>query len=54
MNVKCLLQEKVSKNGNAYMCLYVPDIEKTIFLEPAEVKLLSILYKKDFKDKDTI
>ena len=48
MDIKCLLKEEVSKKtGKSYYCLYVPDLEKTIFLEPVEVKLLSYLYKKD-------
>lgn len=46
MDVRCVLQEKVSKSGTTYLCLYIPDIEKTVFLEPAEIKLLKLLLKK--------
>lgn len=47
MEIRCLLQEKVSeKTGKKYVILYVPDIEKTIFLEPCEIKLLTLLAEK--------
>ena len=43
MDVKCVLQEKVSKKtGDKYYCLYVPVIQKTIFLEPVELELLKL------------
>ena len=45
MDIRCVLQEKESKAGNKYICLYIPDIEKTVFLEPAEIKLLNYIYK---------
>lgn len=46
MEIRCVLQEKTSdKTGRTYTILYVPDIEKTIFLEPAEIKLLKLMYK---------
>lgn len=46
MEIRCVLQEKVSeKTGKTYIILYVPDIEKTIFLEPCEIKLLTLLNK---------
>ena len=46
MEIRCVLQEKVSeKTGKSYIVLYVPDIEKTIFLEPCEIKLLNLIYK---------
>lgn len=46
MEIRCVLQEKVSeKTGKSYTVLFIPDIEKTIFLEPAETKLLKLLYK---------
>lgn len=48
MEIRCVLQEKTSeKTGKKYMCLYIPDIEKTVFLEPAEIKLLKLIYKKE-------
>lgn len=45
MNIECKLMKKVSKNNNEYYCLYIPELEKTIFLEPAELKLLLLLHK---------
>ena len=52
MDIKCVLQEKVSKNtGKTYFCLFVPVIQKTIFLEPVELELLQVKLnlKKDDK-----
>ena len=47
MDIRCVLQEKVSeKTGKSYTVLYIPDLEKTIFLEPVEVKLIAILFTK--------
>lgn len=47
MEIRCVLQEKVSeKTGKTYTVLFIPDIEKTIFLEPAEIKLLKLMYKE--------
>lgn len=47
MQIRCVLQEKVSeKTGKTYTVLYIPDIEKTIFLEPCEIKLLTLLFKE--------
>lgn len=46
MDIKCVLKKDVSKkSGKEYFCLYIPDLEKTIFLEPTELKLLKLLYK---------
>lgn len=46
MDIKCVIKEEVSKKtGKPYICLFIPDLEKTIFLEPAEIKLLTLLYK---------
>lgn len=48
MEIRCVLQEKTSeKTGKKYICLYIPDIEKTVFLEPAEIKLLKLIYKNE-------
>ena len=50
MDVKCVLQEKVSKKtGEKYYCLFVPVIQKTIFLEPVELKLFFINFNIKFK-----
>lgn len=49
MDVKCVLQEKVSKKtGEKYVCLFIPVIQKTIFLEPVELELLKL--KLNIKD----
>ena len=48
MDVKCVLQEKVSKKtGETYYCLFVPVIQKTIFLEPVELELLQLKLNKN-------
>lgn len=48
MEIRCVVQEKTSeKSGKKYVCLYIPDIEKTVFLEPAEIKLLKLIYNKE-------
>lgn len=48
MEIRCVLQEKTSeKTGKKYMYLYIPDIEKIVFLEPAEIKLLKLIYNKE-------
>ena len=48
MEIRCVLQEKTSeKTGKKYICLYIPDIEKTVFLETAEIKLLKLIYNKE-------
>ena len=50
MDIKCILKEEVSKKtGKTYFFLFIPDLEKTIFLEPVEVKLLGYLINKDNK-----
>lgn len=43
--IKCNLVEKVSKNGNNYLCLeiYLTDTyKKIVFLDKAEVELLKL------------
>lgn len=47
MKLECKVLEKVSKKGDKYFVLYVPELEKTIFLEPVEVKLLNVLYSNN-------
>lgn len=48
MDVKCVLKEEVSsKTGKPYKYLYIPALEKKIFLEPVEIKLLSLLDKEE-------
>lgn len=46
MDVRCILKKEISKkSGKEYYCLFIPDLEKTIFLEPTELKLIKLLYK---------
>lgn len=43
--IKCILVEKVSKNGNNYLCLeiYLTDTyKKIVFLDKAEMELLKL------------
>ena len=48
MDVKCVLKKEISKKtGEPYYCLFVPDLEKKIFLEPTELKLLKLLYNEE-------
>ena len=43
MDVKCLFEERVSKkDGKKYYVLFIPVIQKTIFLEPVELELLCL------------
>lgn len=49
MRIECLLEKRTSQKGNEYTCLYIPELEKVIFLEPAEIKLLQVLHKNDNK-----
>lgn len=46
MNIKCEIQEKTSKLGKKYYVLYIPDLEKYVFLNNTEVKLLELIYNK--------
>lgn len=49
--IKCNLVEKVSKQGNNYICLeiYLTDTyKKIVFLDQAEIELLKLSYN-DFK-----
>lgn len=48
MEVKATLEERISKSGNPYKCIVIKlseNTEKVVFLEPAELELLNILYK---------
>lgn len=48
MDVKCILKREISKkSGQEYYCLYIPDLEKKIFLEPTELKLIKLIYKDE-------
>ena len=48
MDVKCILKEEVSaKTGKPYKFLWIPALEKKVFLEPVEVKLLGLLDKEE-------
>ena len=48
MDVKCVLKEEVSsKTGKPYKFLWIPALEKKVFLEPVEIKLLSLLKEEE-------
>lgn len=48
MNIECKLEKRVSKKtGNEYYCLYIPELEKMVMLEPAEIKLLLVLHQRE-------
>lgn len=45
MDIKCTLEEKISKAGKPYTVLVVhltDTVSKNVFLEPAEIELLKI------------
>ncbi len=47
MNIECKLEKRISKkSGNEYYCLYIPELEKLVMLEPAEIKLLLVLHNQ--------
>lgn len=46
MNLECKFEKRTSNKGNEYYCLYIPLLEKTIFLEKAEIKLIQVLLKE--------
>ena len=48
MKIECLL--KANKNNDGYY-LYIPLIEKYVFLEKVEQKLIQILLDKETSDK---
>ena len=45
MEIKCVLEKRETKDGKPYMVIYIPDLEKVVFLTQTEVKLLTLLYK---------
>lgn len=52
MKLNAVLVEKVSKNGNPYVCveIYLTDkVKKTVFLEEAEVELIKLYLSKTEK-----
>lgn len=45
MDIKCVFEERISKNtSKPYYVLFVPVLQKTIFLEPVELELLKLKY----------
>ena len=47
MRIECQLVKKVSqKTGKEYYVYYLPEVEKEIFVEPTELKLLLLLHKE--------
>ena len=51
MQIKCLVEERVSKQGKVYYCLYIPDIERVEILSKMELKLLQMIYKDSIPRK---
>lgn len=52
VDVKATLETRTSKKGNDYQVLVIKiddDIEKLVFLEPAEIKLLKLSQKDNNK-----
>lgn len=47
MRIECRLEKRTSQKGNEYYCLFIPELEKVVFLEPAELKLLQVLHSKE-------
>lgn len=44
MSLKCEIKKGTSKLGRVYYYLFLEDLDKVIFLNKTEVKLLSVLY----------
>ena len=45
MNIPAKLEERVSKNGNPYICIVVKitdEVEKLVFLDKAEIELIRL------------
>lgn len=51
MQIKCLVEERVSKQGKTYYCLYIPDLERVEMLSKMELKLLQMIYKDSIPRK---
>lgn len=52
MDIKCVFEERISKNtGKPYYVLFVPVLQKSIFLEPVELELLKVKYNLGTTDK---
>lgn len=47
LKVNCELKKGTTKLGKEYLYLYIEDLDKVIFLNKTEVKLLEILYKNE-------
>lgn len=45
LKINCVIKKGTSKLGKEYLYLYIEDLDKAIFLNKTEVKLLEILYK---------
>lgn len=56
MNIPAKLEERVSKNGNPYICIVVKitdKVEKLVFLNEAELELIRLTYGNNSKIKLT-
>ena len=49
MPIKCELVEKISKEGNKYICLEIqltPNYKKLVFLNSAELEIIKLSHNK--------
>lgn len=54
MNIPATLEERVSKKGSPYLCIVIKiddDVEKLVFLDKAETKLVRLNYGNSQKIK---
>lgn len=53
--LNCSLTEKLSKKGLSYKCLEIqltPTYTKQVFLEPSELEVVNLYYKKEDKKEN--
>ena len=54
MNIPAILEKRVSKKGSPYFCIVIKindDVEKLVFLDKAEAKLVRLNYGNSQKIK---
>lgn len=44
MSINCEIRKATSKLGKTYYYLFLPDLDKVVFLNKTEVKLLQLIY----------
>lgn len=45
MDIKCKLEKYTSKDGKVFWTLFIPDLDKRVFLNNQELKIFKLLYK---------